>query len=357
MPDHLVEFFSSPTLDERLTWLNPPERFEVKKGRLYLYPDSKTDFWQKTHYGFSVDNGHFLYTQIEGDFTLSTKISFHPAHQYDQAGLMVRISPDCWLKTSVEYEVDEPGKLGAVVTTHGFSDWSTQEFHSNRNVLEYQITREGDDYRVEYCQDGHSWKQIRLAHLPNPGHEPVMAGIYSCSPIESGFEAVFDYIKIALPIPKDAPVTLREIEANNLDAILRLSETLSDSHRRMVATNAVSIAQANYSKYAWFRGIYAGEDPVGFIMVYIGPDEDESNNEEVFFLWRLMVAEPYQGRGYGRKALEQVIQMAKERGAKELLTSCGEGEGSPEGFYRRLGFESTGRYGGEELILRIGLFD
>ena len=355
MPDYLYEYFSTPTLDPRLTWFNPPLQFEVAKGRLFVYPDPKTDFWQKTHYGSSADNGHFLFTQLETDFILTTKVRFHPVHQYDQAGLMVRISPDCWLKTSVEFEPDEASKLGAVVTTHGYSDWSTQEFSALQKPLEFRITRQADDYTVETSQDGHTWKQIRMAHLPNPEKLPVQIGLYACSPIDSGFVAVFDYLQITLPISNDAPITLREINEENLNSILKLSETLSDPHRKMVATNAISIAQAHYSKYAWYRGIYAADDPVGYVMVYIGPDEDNQTGTEVFFLWRLMIAEPYQGRGYGRKALEQVMQMAKERGAKEFLTSCGEGEGSPEGFYRRLGFESSGRYEGEELVMRIDL--
>ena len=61
----------------------------------------------------------------------------------------------------------------------------------------------------------------------------------------------------------------------------------------MVANNAVSIAQAHFEPCAWFRGIYANETPVGFIMLYDDPDEP------AYFLWRLLVAEEYQGLGYG----------------------------------------------------------
>ncbi len=348
MPTILSEHFSKPDLDPRLKWYNPPTRFEVAKGRLFIYPDAKTDYWQKTHYGFSADNGHFLYMEVDGDFCLTTRLSFTPAHQYDQAGLMVRLSPDCWLKTSVEYEIGEPSKLGAVVTNAGYSDWSTQDFNHTRDELSVRITRTGDDYVVEANTDGHTWKQLRMAHLHNPAKAPVQCGLYACSPVDAGYEVAFDFIKVTSPLPADAAVSLREINEDNLSGVLRLSESLSDSHRRMVATNAVSVAQATYSKHAWFRAIYAGDDPVGFIMVYIGPDDDQPDTE-IYFLWRLMVGADYQGKGYGRKALEQVIEMVRQRGAKELLVSCGEGEGSPEGFYYRLGFRRNGEYYGEEL--------
>jgi diamine N-acetyltransferase len=156
----------------------------------------------------------------------------------------------------------------------------------------------------------------------------------------------------------DAVVSLREITEKTLFPIINLSDTLAEPQKRMVAPNAVSIAQAHFSKYAWFRAIYADETPVGFLMVYIGPEDDEKPEEgqpTVYFLWRLMVGGPYQGKGYGRRALEIVIDDLKQRGVSEFLVSCGEGEGSPEGFYRRLGFERNGKTYGEEVGLMLKL--
>ena len=136
------------------------------------------------------------------------------------------------------------------------------------------------------------------------------------------------------PPGPDAVVSLREITEETLRPILRLSDTLQPPQSRMVAPNAVSIAQAHFNKYAWFRAIYAGETPVGFIMLYDNPEEP------VYFLWRLMIAAPHQGKGFGRRAVEQLIERVKTRpGATELLVSCHEGDGSPEGFYRKLGFK------------------
>jgi diamine N-acetyltransferase len=157
---------------------------------------------------------------------------------------------------------------------------------------------------------------------------------------------------------EDAVVSLREITEKTLFPIINLSDTLVEPQKRMVAPNAVSIAEAHFSKYAWFRAIYADETPVGFLMVYIGPEDDNVPAEEqptVYFLWRLMVGGPYQGKGYGRRALEIVIDDLKQRGISEFLVSCGEGEGSPEGFYRRLGFERNGKPYGDEVGLTLKL--
>ena len=112
--------------DIRLRWRCEPSNWSVPAGRLVIAPDAPTDFWSKTHYGFEADNGHFLYANIAGDFVLSAEILMTPRHQYDQAGLMVRLSKSCWLKASIEFEPDKMNRLGAVVTNAGYSDWSTQ---------------------------------------------------------------------------------------------------------------------------------------------------------------------------------------------------------------------------------------
>jgi diamine N-acetyltransferase len=156
------------------------------------------------------------------------------------------------------------------------------------------------------------------------------------------------------PLTPQSTVTLREITAETVRTICRLSDSLSPAHQRMVAPNAVSIAEAHFSEHAWFRAIYADETPVGFIMLYIGPDEDDPSQTE-YFLWRFMIGGPYHGFGFGRRALEMVIADIKSQGAAMLGTSCGQGEGSPEGFYRKLGFIPTGKIIGSEMVLELKL--
>jgi regulation of enolase protein 1 (concanavalin A-like superfamily) len=170
---------------------------DTQKKCLVIEPGAHTDFWQKTHYGFAPDNGHFLYTEIKGDFVLSTKVRFFPRHQYDQAGLMVRLSPTCWLKTSVEYEPHGASKLGVVVTNSGYSDWSTQEFLTGNNQIALRVRREDSDYLVEYLKDESMWIQMRMAHLmEDSGTVAVKTGLYACSPIGAGYKACFDYLHI-----------------------------------------------------------------------------------------------------------------------------------------------------------------
>jgi hypothetical protein len=150
----LDEQFDQSALDPRWQWLYPPEKWAVNSTAavLRVEPLAKTDYWQKTHYGFAVDNGHFLNTQAAGDWVATTHVRFKPVHQYDQAGLMVRLAADCWLKTSVEYEPHGPSRLGAVVTNFAYSDWSTQDFVGPE--CWFRVRREGSDYTVEAASMG-----------------------------------------------------------------------------------------------------------------------------------------------------------------------------------------------------------
>lgn len=148
---------------------------------------------------------------------------------------------------------------------------------------------------------------------------------------------------------RDAAVSLREITKETLRPFLKMK--VAESQVDMVAPNAVSIAQAHFEEKAWFRGIYADETPVGFIMLFDDPDEP------VYFLWRLMVAEDYQGLGYGRKAVEQLVDYVKTRpNANELKVShVPNVPGNPGPFYEQLGFEYTGEEDHGELVMRLQL--
>jgi diamine N-acetyltransferase len=143
-------------------------------------------------------------------------------------------------------------------------------------------------------------------------------------------------------------VSLREVTEETLRSILDLQ--VAPDQRQFVADNARSIAQAHFSKHAWFRAIYDDETPVGFLMLEDQPEKPE------YFLWRLMIDARYQGNGFGRRAVELLIEYVRTRpGATELLTSIHQAEGSPQGFYEKLGFALTGEYEEGEAMLRLSI--
>ena len=148
--------------------------------------------------------------------------------------------------------------------------------------------------------------------------------------------------------PISITITLKEITAETVWPIMKLN--VAENQKSFVAPNANSIAEAYFSKEAWFRGIYDGDDPVGFVMLYA----DEKKTE--YFLWRLMIDQEHQGKGYGYLAMEHVIAHVKTLpGAKELITSFVPGDGNPSPFYYKLGFKETGEWEDDEKVLKLEL--
>ena len=115
------ERFLTTTMPSAFHWFNEPVKFHLGQG-LELFTDDKTDFWQRTHYGFQVDNGHCYFINLSGDWSIKTHVTYLYRALYDQCGLMVRADAQNWIKLSVEKEQSTNNRLGSVVTNLGYSD-------------------------------------------------------------------------------------------------------------------------------------------------------------------------------------------------------------------------------------------
>ncbi len=149
-------------------------------------------------------------------------------------------------------------------------------------------------------------------------------------------------------------ISLREITDENREAVCTLRVGLGQE--RFVSSVIESLEEAAATPQAapWYRAVYADEEPVGFVMLswhvtpapgILGP----------YFLWRLLIDEHHQRRGFGREALVQIVDLMRADGATELLTSYHPGDGEPWPFYQRFGFEPTGEIDEGEIVLRLDL--
>lgn len=186
--------FDTSTLPAGFFWLNEPKRYFFDRG-LNMVTAAKTDFWQGTHYGFRRDDGHCLLMSVTGDFTITTQVEFTPQSQYDQCGLMARVDSQNWIKCSVEYENPMLSRLGSVVTNLGFSDWATQDIMASVTAMSYRLSRQGQDFLLEYASDGLAWRQMRITHLHGVGNT-LSVGLYACSPIGEDFHCRFRALEI-----------------------------------------------------------------------------------------------------------------------------------------------------------------
>jgi diamine N-acetyltransferase len=149
-------------------------------------------------------------------------------------------------------------------------------------------------------------------------------------------------------------VTLRPIDDSNRDAVLGLR--VSYAQLQFVSSVADSLAEAaeepDGRAIQW--ALYDDETPVGFVMV---SDEVGAPGYISQYLWKLLIDERYQRRGYGTAALDLVAEYFRGRpGVEVMWTSAGQGAGSPIPFYERYGFVRTGEIVfDDEVLLRLEL--
>ena len=140
-------------------------------------------------------------------------------------------------------------------------------------------------------------------------------------------------------------INLREITSKNLKSIIDLN--VKEDQKDYVALNSVSIAQGHYSKSAWFKGIFYDDRPVGFVMLDLIEEENKC------FLWRFMIDSEYQGKGFGKIALTQVIDFVRSLNLYTYIaTSYVPAENGAGGFYKNFGFIDS-----EEITKEFGIED
>lgn len=156
-------------------------------------------------------------------------------------------------------------------------------------------------------------------------------------------------------------VELRDIvtEADRA-AALRLRR--APGQERFVSSVEQSFADAIEHPEACARywAVYDGDEIVGFTMLSDNVPRETLDADPTlvgpYFLWRLLIDERWQRRGYGTATLDAIVAYVRSRpNGVTLLTSAGQGEGSPQPFYERYGFVPTGDIVDDEVVLRLDL--
>lgn len=152
-------------------------------------------------------------------------------------------------------------------------------------------------------------------------------------------------------------VTLREITDQNRAAVLALR--LAPGQERFVGEGvggALEEAASYPHAKPWYRAVYAGNEPVGFVMLSWNVPPQPPEIIGPWYLWKLLIDERHQGRGYGSDVVREVARLIRAEGATELLTSYVPDDDGPAGFYQRLGFVPTGELNADgEVIVRLTL--
>lgn len=191
-------------------WLNRPDDVVIDADRVSFATSPQTDLWQRTYYGFRRGNAPAYVVDTHHNVTFTVRATYRYVERYDQAGVLVWIDDENWVKASVEHEDDSFARLGTVVTNAGYSDWSTTDVAPG-TTARLRVSRRGPDLMVEAALPDSGWHQLRICHLAALGHtstgmaeqpaadlpaKSVAVGVYACSPQQSSFVATFDQIRL-----------------------------------------------------------------------------------------------------------------------------------------------------------------
>ncbi len=144
-------------------------------------------------------------------------------------------------------------------------------------------------------------------------------------------------------------ITLREINKDNWETVAKLS--VHDEQKHFVAPNWYSMLEVIFldSKMV-SRGIYNDEELIGYAMIGQHPDDD------VIFINRFMVDKAHQGKGYGRAAMEIIIESLTQQYQPEYIDITFEPENMvARKLYESFGFVNTGELEEDEMVFRLPL--
>lgn len=145
-------------------------------------------------------------------------------------------------------------------------------------------------------------------------------------------------------------IELRRITEENFEKCISLS--LKEEQSKYIASNAYSLSQAyaiqnDGINFPMPYAVYKNNEMIGFIMAEYQPidSSDPDDDEDIYYLSRLMIDKRYQGNGYGKEAMNKMVELVKTYpfGKAEAFILCVSKENETAyALYKSIGFTDTG---------------
>lgn len=145
-------------------------------------------------------------------------------------------------------------------------------------------------------------------------------------------------------------VELKRITSENIDDIIALR--VADSQRGFVSPTSRSIMDAHLAitnnEVAINFGIYNDNTIVGFAIITYGVHKDNlmpSIAYKNYYLWHFMIDEKYQHNGYGKQALNLLIEYMRTAPCGEAASCWASytiGNKGAKAFFEKCGFQENG---------------
>lgn len=150
-------------------------------------------------------------------------------------------------------------------------------------------------------------------------------------------------------------IYLKDIDGYNWLKVIMLTTNKGGNHNifeEFVASNALSIAQSKIEEGWIIKGICNNDEIIGFTMY------GYCQKTKFYELCRFMIDYRYQGKGYGKEALQIIIEeMKKIEGCKDIYLSIDEKNVIAKRLYEKIGFKNTGRFIDGEVLYALPLYD
>lgn len=141
-------------------------------------------------------------------------------------------------------------------------------------------------------------------------------------------------------------IHLKEITPENWRIPLRVSPQQENYVANSMALLARAYAYRHLGSVAYV--IYEDELPVGMTLYYDCPPLN------VYDFSQFFIDERYQGKGYGKKAAQLIIERMKQEGRFEKIVLCYvEGNEAARVLFESLGFKHTGDVDGDEITMEL----
>ncbi|WP_461614961.1 GNAT family N-acetyltransferase [Clostridium sp. Marseille-QA1073] len=144
-------------------------------------------------------------------------------------------------------------------------------------------------------------------------------------------------------------IRLEKISKDNYRECLRLQ--VAEYQTKFVTPNSKSLAKAYvYYDDAIPLAVYYEDLMVGFILLR------HYDEEKSYLIDQFMIDARYQGKGYGKQAMELVIEQIKsERKYPKIILCYIDGDEAAKRLYSGLGFYHTGEVDENEIIMCFDL--
>lgn len=177
-----------------LKWELVPVAWSAAEGALAIEAGPKTDVFVDPGDGTETLSAPRLLGRVEGDFSLSARVTVAFRSDYDAGVLLLWAHERLWAKLCFELSPQREPTVVSVVT-RGVSD-DCNSFVVDGNVLVLRVARLGQAFAFHASTDAQTWRLVRYFAL-EPGADPRV-GFLAQSPRGDGCSVRFEEISFRL---------------------------------------------------------------------------------------------------------------------------------------------------------------